>query len=430
MRKLAVVLMLMVSAPLGAQNAPGARTITLLHFSDYHSHALPFYSEGRDSQGGLARAIGYLKRAKARGALVFSGGDMINKGSPAWSDRYTCAEWPWLNNVVDAMAFGNHEPDYGREAFEQCADRLTYPILSANTAGFRRHRIIETNGLRLGVFALAGDDFPQLVKAPGLVFGDPVAAARDAVRELREANADAVIMIGHQTTESDYALAKAVEGIDVIFGSHSHHKQELTRIPGTQTWFISPSQYLTYISRLELTVANGRVTSVRGGLVPVDASMREDEEISRKVARMQQDLEADPRYRELFVPLFTLPAPLTVDALGARTVQLMRDVAKADVALSTKSSFRQPLPGGAITMDTLMGALPYDNALVACTMRGDELRRVLAVGDAYVAAPATIDPARSYRVATTDYAAHVAYKFTCQVEDTGLKVRSEVRKGF
>lgn len=25
--------------------------VTLLHFSDYHSHALPFYSEGREGQG-------------------------------------------------------------------------------------------------------------------------------------------------------------------------------------------------------------------------------------------------------------------------------------------------------------------------------------------------------------------------------------------
>ena len=99
-----------------------ARTtrITLLHFSDYHSHALPFYSEGREAQGGIARALAYLRAEKRRGALVFSGGDMINKGSPAWSDKYQCAEWPWFNGIIDAMALGNHDPDYGIAAFQRC----------------------------------------------------------------------------------------------------------------------------------------------------------------------------------------------------------------------------------------------------------------------------------------------------------------------
>src|SRR2546430_3937070 len=88
--------------------------VTILHFSDYHSHALPFYDEGRAGVGGVARAIGYLRGEKSRGAIVLSGGDMINKGSPAWSDKYNCAEWPWLDGIRDAMAFGNHDPDHGR----------------------------------------------------------------------------------------------------------------------------------------------------------------------------------------------------------------------------------------------------------------------------------------------------------------------------
>ena len=28
--------------------------VVLLHLSDYHSHAVPFYSEGRTAQGGIA----------------------------------------------------------------------------------------------------------------------------------------------------------------------------------------------------------------------------------------------------------------------------------------------------------------------------------------------------------------------------------------
>lgn len=420
MRRL--LLLLLLTVPLFAET-----NVTLLHFSDYHSHALPFYTD-EGERGGIARAIAYLKQERRRGALVFSGGDMINKGAPAWSDKYPCAEWPWLNGVVDAMAFGNHEPDYGVERFEQCRKSLTYPILGANVPGLRSYDVLERNGIRIGVFAVAGPDFSRLVK--GMQFGDPIKAAREAVKTLRQTErVHAVVMIGHEHAEDDYALAKAVPGIDVIFGTHSHLKRELTRIPETKTWFISPWQYLAYISRVELSFDGGKLTRVSGRLVPVDRRMREDRRIARRVRKMQRELERDPAYRELFVPIGTLDAPLTVDALAQRTLEAMRSAVQADVAISTTSSFRGSLPKGTLTMELLRGVLPYDNEIVACTMSGTQVQRLLdAAGpESFVAGPA-IDPAATYRVATTDYLANVAYKdvFVCEREKTGLRVREEL----
>ena len=424
MRRLLMLLLLLyaLAVPLFAET-----NVTLLHFSDYHSHALPFYTD-EGERGGIARALAYLKQERRRGALVFSGGDMINKGAPAWSDRYQCAEWPWLNGVVDAMAFGNHEPDYGAERFEQCRNSLTYPILGANVPGLRSYDVLERNGVRIGVFAVAGPDFPRLVK--GMRFGDPITAAREAVKALRQTErVHAVVMIGHEHAEDDYALAKAVPGIDVIFGTHSHLKRELTRIPETETWFISPWQYLAYISRVELSFDGGKLMRVSGRLVPVDQRMREDRRSARRVRKMQRELERDPAYRELFVPIGTLDAPLTVDALAQKTLEAMRSAVQADVAISTTSSFRGSLPQGTLTMELLRGVLPYDNEIVACTMSGAQVQRLLdAAGpESYVAGPAIV-PEKTYRVATTDYLANVAYKdvFACDREKTGVRVREEL----
>lgn len=419
--------LLLAALPLTADT-----TVTLLHFSDYHSHALPFYTD-EGERGGIARAAGYLRAQKRAGALVFSGGDTMNRGAPAWSDKYQCAEWRWWNRIVDAMALGNHDVDYGREAFESCRAQVRYPILSANTSGFRGTAVYDVRGARIGVFAVAGEDFAKLVQLPGLTFGDPVAAAREAVRVLRdELHADAVVMIGHQETDADYELARAVPGIDVIFGTHSHLKRDLVQISGTTTSFLSPSQYLTYISRVELTIADGRVKSVRGGLIPVDDAMPVDARIARRVAKMQRDLERDPRYRDLFAVIGRLDAPLSTEALGRRAVEIMRDVAEADVAFSTKSSFRQPLPAGPLTMEVLRAAMPYDNEIVVCRLSGAQLQRVLdATGpESYTTGPDAIDPSRDYRVATTDYVANVAYKdvFACEVTRSGVRVREEMRK--
>jgi 5'-nucleotidase len=412
--------------------AAAETTVTLLHVSDYHSHALPFFTE-EGERGGIARAVGYLAREKRKGALVFNGGDTMNLGAPAWSDKYRCAEWPWWNGVVDAMAFGNHDADYGRAAFDACRASVRYPILSANTAGFLRYAVFVAKGMRIGVFALAGPDFQTLVKAEGFTFTPSVEAARAAVRELREKErVDAVVMIGHEHTEADEALARAVPGIDLIFGTHSHLRRELVQLPGTTTWFISPWQYLGYISRVQLTFDGHELTNVTGELVPVDARMREDRRIARLVQRMQRALERDPQYAALFTPIATLKTPIGVDTLATRTLDAMRRATNADVALSTKSSFRRPLPAGALNLELLRGALPYDNEIVVCEMPRAQWELVAgaAADDSFITGTAPAD--RNVRVATTDYAANVAHRevFQCEKKSSGLRVREELRKTF
>ena len=119
-------------------------------------------------------------------------------------------------------------------------------------------------------------------------------------------------------------MAKAIPGIDLIFGSHAHLERELTRIPDTDTWYISPSQYLTYISRVEVTVANGKVSDVRGALVPVDAKLPEDRVTAQRVAKMQTRPRNRSAIRELFEPIGKLDAPLSMTRTRAPHLETMR----------------------------------------------------------------------------------------------------------
>lgn len=465
-RRLALLVLLLATPALHA--AGPTHTVTLLHFSDYHSHALPFDSEARAAQGGLARAIGYLGRQKAAGALVFSGGDMINKGSPAWSDKYQCAEWPWLDGIVDAMAFGNHDPDYSREQFDRCRAAVRYPILSANTTldGATQqpapYQVFTVHGLRIGVLAVAGTDFPSLVKAQGIHFSDPIAAARKAVDALRKVeHVDAVVSIGHESIEDDFALARAVPGIDLIFGSHSHLKRDLQRIDGTKTWFISPFQYLTYISRVELTFRGHELVAVHGRLVRVDDSIRADPKVARRIAEMERDLEHDPQYAPLFTQIGTAAVRLDVDGQMERdaafpdlALDVMRSAAHADLAISTASSFRQSIAAGRVTMEALRNAMPYDNEIVVYTLTGAQVQALLAYSATRIHTDffgqisgvrmtierdgvrvEGLDPRKTYRVATTEYLASVAPGYSplfagLTPERTGVRVRDEVRKYF
>jgi 5'-nucleotidase len=262
------------------------------------------------------------------------------------------------------------------------------------------------------------------------------------VRELRERDhADVVVMIGHEHLDDDFALARAVPGIDVIFGTHTHLKRELTRIDGTNTWFISPFQYLEYISRVELTVDGGKVTRVSGKLVRVDESLPADKAVARRVAAMQRALERDPQYAPLFRPIAKLAQPMTVEQLAQRAVEIMRNAAHADVAVSTASSFRQPLPAGVVTLEDLRNAMPYDNEIVVVEMSGEQLQNLLdasAAEEPLVATPLGQRPTANgqrYRVAVTDYLANVAARYRDHFASlasvrTGLHVREAVRISF
>ncbi|MFY0582174.1 hypothetical protein ACN28S_54960 [Cystobacter fuscus] len=112
----------------------------------------------------------------------------------------------------------------------------------------RAYVVREVGGVRLGFFAVAGPDMQRLVKAERLPVGtrwtDATEAARAVVGALREReHVDAVVLIGHQLREDDEALARAVPGIDVILGSHSHAREELRVVPGTRTYTVSSYQY-------------------------------------------------------------------------------------------------------------------------------------------------------------------------------------------
>lgn len=466
--------------PMGAPPSPppgGEVRVTLLHFSDYHAHAVPFFSEHQAGQGGIARAIGYIKKVKAQSpnVLVLSGGDMWNTGTPSWSDKYAsdCTEWVWLGEHLAAMAFGNHDVDYGWDVFARCVQKAGFPVLSGNLVGAddklllgdqgKPYVVKQLGGVKVGVFALAGPDFKSLVKATNLPTGarftDGMAAAKEIVKALRETErVDAVVFIGHQDRETDFAMAKAVPGIDVILGSHSHYKGAMQQIEGTSTYFISPFQYLNYLSQVELVLRvaqpgqqgqqGTKVVSATGKLVRMEASQPEDTELASRVAALQKDLEADPVYKDRFQVIGSAAVELALDdidrsesVLGNFAMDVFRTRARAHLALSTASSFRASIPPGPIRLEDYLTALPYKNKILTVQLTGAQVQSLLdfaaekrgsdnfgvtsgaryaiaggrateiaLVKDPMASPPQyeALQPGSTYTVATTDYLANIA----------------------
>jgi 5'-nucleotidase len=470
------------------QTSPAAQAtkVTFIHFADYHSHAVPFYSEGKTNQGGLARTIGYLKKVRKANpkTVILDGGDTMNAVTPAWSDKYQCAEWPMFNGLVDALAVGNHEFDYGWETFTKCRSSAQYPALAANlvytadqkpvlTVDGKPYLVKTVDGVKVGMFGLGGPDFGRLINKKNLsetvTFADPLTTAKQVVSAMRDQEkVDVVVFFGHEDRETDFTMAKQVAGINLILGSHSHLKADVQKIEGTSTWFISPYQYLTYLSQVELTVANKQVTAATGRLVKMDASQPEDADTKATVDRMQKDLEADPKYAAKFVQIGAAAVELSVDGidrgesvLGNYVMDALRRLAKADAAFSTASSFRATIPPGPIRLEDYLAALPYKNVVLVHDLTGAQVQTLLEYSVSKIGSdnfsatsglryrisggkPADIqilkdaanesagfeplNAAKTYHVATTDFQAKIAAGYkeifakSTNVRDTGLVV--------
>ncbi|PYQ53319.1 MAG: bifunctional metallophosphatase/5'-nucleotidase [Acidobacteria bacterium] len=391
----AVVLFLAASVPAAAART----TVHIVAFSDYHSHALPFVSEGRADQGGIARAVAYLKEARRRpSTVVVSGGDMVNRGSPLWSDVYGCVEWRWLAGLVDVTALGNHDVDYGWDALSACRAAARAPILAANLVDSSGRAILTTDGrpyvvktvggVRIGFFALGGPDLARLVRPENLPAGahwlEPIAVAREIVSSLRDKEkVDAVVFIGHQAREDDEAMARAVPGIDLILGTHSHFKGALTTIPGTRVAFVSPYQYLTYVSDMTLEFDGGRLRRVSGGLVPMDSRRTPDPTVAADVARLQGELVA--AHPDRFRVVGRTASGLSDEGvstgespIGNWATEVLRRAAGAQAFVATASGFRGGLPAGEVTLEDFYAAIPYTNKVVVAELTGRQVLDLLA----------------------------------------------------
>jgi 5'-nucleotidase len=395
-----------------------------------------------------------------------------------------------LNGIVDAMAYGNHDADYGPDVFAQCQAQIKYPILGSNVVisgtntplfqyDNKTYKVFEVNKVKIGVFAVVGPDFDRLIKpeyrpAANVIFADRVATAKQIVKALRQdEKVNAVILIGHAMYEDDLALAKAVPGIDVILGTHSHLKKDLAQIPGANTYIISPFQYLTYVDKVELTFSGGKLTNAKGELVRMGTDKPEDPAVAKQVNQMLADLKADPKFAANFDPIGEAAVELGIEGqltgeavMGDFVTDIVRNAAQAHMVIATSSSFREPIPPGKLVMGDLYTSMPYKNKILVYDLKGAQIQQVLdysvsrsgsdffsqvsgvrfnivdgkATNIQLLKNPADpkagyspLDPAQTYQVATSDFQSKLAtgYKDIFAkgtFKETPIEVREETLK--
>ena len=217
--------------------------LVVLHTNDTHSRMDPFPMDGGrfEGLGGAARRATLIRRVREANehVLLVDSGDIF-QGTPYFNFFGGELEFRAMTAMgYDVATLGNHDFDNGVDGLVAMLPEAGFEFVSANYdvsgSALAGHvepwTIREFGGVKVGIFGL-GIAFEKLVLASlheGVVYTDPVAAARAACRELRDQGCSLIICLSHlgyrygdRARPSDQTLAAAIPEIDLVLGGHTH----------------------------------------------------------------------------------------------------------------------------------------------------------------------------------------------------------------
>ncbi len=442
---LLLVLLFTAFSPARSQATAQERAwLTILSTTDLHGNILPvdYYTNKADARG-LAKVATLIKAARKEnpaGTLLLDSGDTI-QGTPLeyfHNKKNNAPPDPMMLAMsalkFDALAVGNHEYNFGLTVLEKARREAKFPWLSANTykkgtdeTYHQPYLVKELNGVRVGVIGLTTPGVPfweNRENFTGLEFREPLTEARKWVTTLREKErVDLIVIAMHMGLEADLrtgetspgqvtnenmalAIARRVEGIDLILLGHTHRE-----VPSLLINSESVSQTVTagmpapadaasrFVNGVLLTQANywgrhlaradvylarddsgrWRVTAKSARTMAVSEQTETDEEIAKLAEPYDRETQtwlarvigesgaeltaADARFRDTAI----------LDLI--QRVQL--EAGKADVSMVASFNPQARLPKGAVTVRDIAGLYIYENTLVVLEVTGQVLRDAL-----------------------------------------------------
>ena len=209
----------------------------------------------------------------------------------------------------------------------------------------------------------------------GVRFEMGVAEAREQLHQLREEKVDLVVLLSHLGFPQDLKLAAETPGVDVILSGHTHNRlHEPARVG--DTLIIQSGCHGAYIGRLDLEIADGRVSLRRHRLIAVDAGPQDDQ-----VAGLVETALAPERERlarvigRTAIPLhrYAMASAPMDDVLLAAAAQ----AAGVDIAFSNGWRYGAPVAPGPVTLGDLYNMAPMNPPISRTTLTGAELKAML-----------------------------------------------------
>lgn len=411
--------------------------IQLLDFADWHGQIDPLTVNG-EQVGGAGVLAAYFKQDRTTNpnTLTFTGGDQWGATPPLSAFFNDVPTIKALNVMgVDAHTFGNHNFDQGVAAAQTLVDMSTGRFVAANLDKVGEnlknvaspYHMFTVAGVKVAVIGLVNTDAATLT-IPGalgtMTVTDPVKATYDAAAKARNDGAKLVVAICHfgalgkdmqgNPTGPLIDYAKAVAGVDVIFGDHTN--VEVNQVINKILVVEAPSYGAKY-ARVQLTVdpnGPGAVTVDKAELVtPYGCRVAGDMGCQPAVTPDPAVEAAVGSYRGMLTARFDTRIAVASDVfVRGNNVERLQEVPLGDlvsdairaryatqIAFTNSGGLRAPLPSTYAPMDKTLrrngqmgyaagppydlvtgdvfAVLPFGNTVVTRTVTGAQLWAVL-----------------------------------------------------
>ena len=360
--------------------------------NDSHGYIEPHYElyrhgnlEGFKIAGGYARITSILKQIREEnpcGVIALDNGDTIHGTFPAVNSKGNCLI-PILNEMAfDAMT-AHWEFAYGPDHFKELSSKLVYPVLAincyektTNKLFFPPYRVIERNGLRLGIIGIASNIVDKTMPehfSKGVYFTMGDQELPEVIKKLREnERVDLIIVLSHLGYPQDLKLAQQIKVIDILLSGHTHNRL-YNAVQDNGTIIMQSGCHGSFIGKLDLEVEEGKIVNIRHELLNIDQTIEEDKEVELIINNLmishREMLNTVIGYTQTSLNRYRV-LETTMDNL---LLQSIADASGLPLAFSNGWRYGAPIPPGPITINDLWNIVPTNPPISMCEITGSEL---------------------------------------------------------
>src|SRR5881396_1077806 len=391
--------------------------ISILHTTDIHGHILPTSDyDGNPDRGGLARCVTQIRRWRRqnRNSILIDVGDVYQGTEVSLRNKGELMIDLFNHLGYDAWVVGNHEFDWGIEAFHQALQRSTMPVLAANTilegksagefadakhplAKIQPFILKEIAGIKLAIIGITTPGMSFWLPREftrGIDFQQPVEPVRRAIARARSEGADAIVLTGHmglkpRTGGDDFAnsvtaLTSEFPNVPVFIAGHTHQA-----IPSRLTngvLFTQADHFGIHVGRVDLLFdRNSKKLLHREAICELmDNRFHSDHVI---VSRAESQLaESDSALSQVVGELAeTLRGrsrpgvPSDVERLIGTAISeaLVERNLPVDGVMHGAVDDRATLVAGPKTLNDIWNLIPYENYVVTAQLSPEDIRTVM-----------------------------------------------------
>lgn len=301
-----------------------------------------------------------------------------------------------INNIM-ATVIGNHECDQAPTSLASIIKDAKYKILGHNVkvakgsefdGKITKSYIQEANGNKYGVIALMPYDLYIRIKSKDQYsknlevnpLEQTIKDVQQEVDDMKKQGVNKIIVLSHTGYEQEVKLAKAVEGIDIILGGHSHDL--IKGIEEGKNLFYSPRT-----GEPTIITQAGRDGDHFGILnVEFDENgvIKKAQNNVSKAANFQRNLALREIFDEVMgkaqvIGTIATAAPMPEQILKEENphasfiADIMRNELKSDIAMINAANLRGCFEAGKITDRDVSSTTPFKNKMLVINLTEKEI---------------------------------------------------------